>query len=65
MKELICLISEKTGVSEEQARIITTLVIDYLNKKLPVPLANELETIAKSDLVPAKEINMVGLYRIP
>ena len=39
MDELIKRITEKTGISEDQARTAVTTVSGFLKEKLPAPLA--------------------------
>ena len=43
MDELIKRVSEKTGISEEQARSAVTTVLGFLKEKLPAPLAGQID----------------------
>lgn len=43
MDELVKLVSQKTGISEAQARQAVETVIDYLKEKLPQPIAAQVE----------------------
>jgi hypothetical protein len=43
MDELIKRVSEKTGISEEQARSAVTTVVGFLKEKLPAPVAGQID----------------------
>jgi nucleoid DNA-binding protein len=43
MDELVQLVSEKAGVSEDQARQAVDTVVEYLKEKLPEPIAGQIE----------------------
>ena len=43
MEEIVKLVSEKTGLSEEMSETVVTLVIDHLKSKLPEPIAGQLD----------------------
>jgi hypothetical protein len=45
MEELIKQISEKTGLSADQAKSAVEMVVNYLKTKLPAPLASHLDGI--------------------
>jgi hypothetical protein len=45
MDELIALISKKTGLPKEQAKMAAETVLDFLKKKLPAPVAAQVETV--------------------
>jgi hypothetical protein len=45
MDELIKLVSEKTGISEELARTAVETVLGYLKEKLPVPIAGQIDAL--------------------
>lgn len=45
MDEVIKLIQEKTGISEEQARGAAETVINFVKQRLPEPLASQIEGI--------------------
>ena len=45
MEELIKRITEKTGISEDQARTAVTTVSGFLKEKLPAPLAGQVENV--------------------
>lgn len=44
MEELIKRITEKTGISEEQARSAINTVSGYLKEKLPAPIATQVDS---------------------
>jgi hypothetical protein len=43
MDELVSLVVEKTGISEEQAQGAVDTVLDYLKEKLPAPIAGQID----------------------
>ena len=43
MDELINLITTKTGISEEQAQQVVTIVISFRKEKLPAPIATQVD----------------------
>ncbi len=45
MDELVKLVVKKTGLSEDQAKTVTQIVIDYLKKKLPAPVAGQIDSV--------------------
>ena len=45
MEELIKRITEKTGISEEQARSAINMVGGYLKEKLPAPIATHVDSV--------------------
>jgi nucleoid DNA-binding protein len=45
MDDLVKLVSEKTGLSEEMAETAVKLVLDYIKKKLPAPVAAQVEAV--------------------
>ena len=45
MDELIKQITEKTGISEEQARTAANTVIGFLKSRLPEPIAGQLDDL--------------------
>ncbi len=45
MDELVNLVVEKTGLPKETAKTVATLVIDFLKKKLPAPVAAQVEAV--------------------
>jgi hypothetical protein len=45
MEELVKLVSEKTGLSEEMAEQVTEVVLGYLKGKLPEPIAGQIDSV--------------------
>jgi hypothetical protein len=45
MDELVKLVAQKTGISEEQARTAVQTVIDFIKPKLPAPIGGQIDTI--------------------
>jgi hypothetical protein len=45
MDELIKRITEKTGISEDQARSAITTVSGFLKEKLPSPIAGQVDNL--------------------
>jgi hypothetical protein len=47
MDELVQMVSQKTGLSEEQSRQAVEIVLEYLKGKLPEPIAGQLDNIVE------------------
>jgi hypothetical protein len=45
MDELVKMVSQKTGLSEDKARSAAETVIDYVKAKLPQPLASQVDNV--------------------
>jgi hypothetical protein len=45
MDELVKLVSQKTGISEEIARTAVETVIGYLKEQLPDPIAGQIDSL--------------------
>jgi len=45
MDELIKRITEKTGISEDQARSAVNTVAGFLKEKLPAPIAGQVDNV--------------------
>jgi len=45
MDELIKRITEKTGISEDQARSAVNMVAGFLKERLPAPLAGQIDNV--------------------
>jgi hypothetical protein len=45
MDELVQLVSEKTGLSEEMSRVAVETVIDYLKGKLPESMGSQIDVV--------------------
>ncbi len=45
MDELVNLVSQKAGISQDQARMAVTVVIDFLKQRLPAPVASQMDAL--------------------
>jgi len=45
MDELVKIVSEKTGLSKDVSEQAVKIVLDYLKKKLPKPVAVQLDAV--------------------
>lgn len=45
MDELVKLVSEKTGLSEEMSKVAVETVLNYLKDKLPGPIAGQIDNV--------------------
>jgi hypothetical protein len=43
--ELIKLVSQKTGLSEEMSKVAVEVVLGYLKDKLPDPIAGQIDSL--------------------
>jgi len=48
MEELVLLVSQKTGLSKEVSAEAVKIVVDYLKKKLPKPVAAQVDAVLGS-----------------
>lgn len=56
MDELVKLVSEKTGLSKEQAKQAVETVIDYLKDKLPKPIAGQIDQALSGEGVDVQDL---------
>lgn len=49
MEQIIKMITEKTGISTEQATTAVNVVTDFLKDKLPAGMGNQLDGLLKGD----------------
>lgn len=52
MDEVIKIVAQKAGISEEQAKTAVTTVADFLKKKLPEPMAGHVDDLLSMDISP-------------
>ena len=52
MKELINIIVQKTGISQENAQKAVQVMLGFLKTKLPAPLAGQLDSFVSANPVP-------------
>ena len=45
MNELVKLVSQKTGLSEEMSQLAVETVVNYLKGKLPAPIAGQIDSV--------------------
>jgi len=50
MDELVKLVSDKVGISEDQAQEAVQVVLSFLKDKLPEPIAGQIDAALKGDL---------------
>jgi len=43
--QLVKLVSQKTGLSEEMSRMAVEVVIGFLKEKLPAPIAGQIDSV--------------------
>jgi hypothetical protein len=63
MDELIKLITKKTGISEDQARQAVNMVVDFLKKKLPAPIAGQIDGILSGGGMPDLSKGLGGFLK--
>ena len=49
MNELVNLIVSKTGIPAATAQTIVKIVLDFLKKKLPAPVAGQIDSLLAGD----------------
>jgi len=49
MDELIKMIVQRTGISEEQAGEIANIVLEFIKSKLPGPIASQLDSLISGE----------------
>jgi uncharacterized protein (DUF2267 family) len=50
LDELIKQITQRTGISEEQAKQAVAQVLEFLNQRLPAPIASQVEGLLKGGM---------------
>lgn len=45
MEELYNLVVQKTGLPKDQAKMAVDVVVDFIKKKLPAPIAGEVDAV--------------------
>lgn len=48
MDQIVQLVQQKTGISEDQARTAVTTVLDFVKAKLPAPIAGQVDGVLGS-----------------
>lgn len=49
MDEIVKLVAEKTGLSEDKAQVAVETVIGFLKNKLPGPIAGQIDSILEGE----------------
>ncbi len=65
MDELIKMISEKLGISQEDARKAVLIMIDYLKSKLSPVMFADVDVVLETPNVSEEEARELGLFKIP
>ncbi len=60
MNELVNLIVNKTHIPAATAQTIVNVVLDFLKKKLPAPMAAEVVTLLNNDADVKEAENLIG-----
>lgn len=60
MNELVNLIVKKTGIPEATAQKVVGVVMDYLKKKLPAPVAAQIDGVLGNAANVQKAENVIG-----
>ncbi len=60
MNELVNLIVKKTGIPAATAQTIVTIVADYLKKKLPAPVAGQIDGLLSNDAAVQQAEGLIG-----
>jgi len=61
MDELVKLVAQKTGISEQHARVAVTTVIGFLKEKAPAPLAGQIDNLVSGKGVSGLASGLGGL----
>jgi hypothetical protein len=62
MDELVKLVSQKTGLSEEMSKVAVTTMLDYLKQRLPAPLAAQIDNVMAGSQLGDLGKNLGGLF---
>lgn len=62
MDELIKLVVQKTGISEDQARGAVDTVINFLKQKLPAPIAGQIDGLLSGSAASDALKGLGGLF---
>ena len=60
MDELVKLVSAKTGLPAEQAKVAVTTVLGFLKEKLPAPLAGQIDALLAGGSMPTDLMSGLG-----
>jgi hypothetical protein len=45
MDELVNMVVQKTGISQDQAKAAVKVVVDYFKQKLPAPISGQIDAL--------------------
>jgi hypothetical protein len=62
MDELVKLVSQKTGMSEEMSKVAVNTVLDYLKKNLPAPIAAQVDSAVSGSQLGDLTKGLGGLF---
>jgi hypothetical protein len=62
MEELVKLVSQKTGISTDQARTAVETVLGFLKQKLPAPVAAQIDGLLAGGNMPDLTKGVGGLF---
>jgi hypothetical protein len=65
MDELVKQISEKIGISQDAARKTVLVTANYLKKKLPASLSEEIDMVLGMENITEEEAAFMGLFKVP
>jgi hypothetical protein len=60
MNELVNLIVKKTGIPAATAQTVVNIVVDFLKKKLPAPVAAQVDGLLNNKAAVSTAENMLG-----
>lgn len=62
MDELVKLVSQKTGITQDQARTAVTTVLEFIKGRLPAPLAGQIDNILGGANASKDQAGLGGLF---
>lgn len=60
MEELVNLVVEKTGLPKQTAQTVVTLVVEFIKKKLPAPVAAQVDAVLNNEGTIGQAANLLG-----
>ena len=62
MDQIVKLVQEKAGISEDQARTAVSTVVGFLKDKLPAPIAGQIDGVLGGDLMGQAGSMLGGMF---
>lgn len=62
MDELVNMVTKKTGLSPEMSKTVVSMVLDFVKKKLPAPIAGQIDTVLGYSSAPSVASALGGLF---